>query len=178
MHPSGSSRATAQVASAVLPVGTDPGEIRVYFLFDRAGGWPPVPSEGLRATAVDGGYRVDETPFFVRNVALGDVVSAAADDDGVLWAGERVSWGGHQTVRVTTHGADGSLSLADVLVQFAALGATGDDLEEYALVALDVPPQTDPVRLHRYLVAGREAGRWEFEEACVSQAWPQHTPPR
>ena len=60
-------------------------QLQVYFLFDRSGQWPPVPSEGIHAQSFgDGTYRLLETPFFVRNVALADVVSADDDGSGVL----------------------------------------------------------------------------------------------
>ena len=147
-----------------------PDEVQVYFLFDRSGPWPPVPSEGLRAEPLgDGTYRLLETPFFVRNVACQDVVRAEDDGSGVLWAGERVSWAGHQALRVNPR--EGGPDLQQVVAQFAALGAVGEELEEYQLVALDVPPGVDLVPLHRVLRDG--AGTlWWYEEACVGPAWP------
>jgi hypothetical protein len=36
--------------------------------------------------------RVENIPFFVRGIAVGDVVLTVADDDGVLWAKETVEY--------------------------------------------------------------------------------------
>lgn len=145
-------------------------EVQVYFLFDRTGPWPPVPSEGLRAVPDEGGYRLLETPFFVRNVARNDVVSAESDN-GVLWAGERLHWAGHQTLRVTPQ-QPGTPTCAQVLAEFAALGVPGEDLEEYQLVALDVEPGVALQPVKDLLVRGQRSARWWYEEACVSLAWP------
>ena len=147
---------------------------QVYFRFERTGVWPPVPSEGLRVEDLgDGTYRVTEVPFFVLNIGLGDVVRAEVGGiEKVLWAGERVSWGGHQTVRVNPRRDTGGPDCAEVLELFGGLGVGGETLEEYALVALDVPPGVDPVPVKRLLDEGLQAQRWWFEEACIGPSWP------
>lgn len=157
--------------------GRDDVEKQVYFLFERVGDWPPVPSEGLRARHLgDGRYELLETPFFVRNVACRDVVSAADDGSGVLWAGERVRWEGHQTLRVTPRDDLGA-TLDGVLDEFAALGLTGEELEEYRLLALDVPPGTPAQPVKDLLLAGHAAGRWWYEESCIGTDWPEVASP-
>jgi hypothetical protein len=146
-------------------------EVQVYFLFDRIGEWPPVPSEGLRAQPTGSGtYRLLETPFFVRNVALDDVVRAAGDGSGTLWAGERVSWSGHQTLRVNPRSTDPTC--AQVLAEFGVLGVRGEELEEYSLIALDVQPGVPLQPVKDLLVAGAAQERWWYEEACVGDRWP------
>lgn len=148
-------------------------DLQVFFRFDQTGEWPPVPSEGLRVEMVrDRTYKVLEVPFFVRNIALYDVVSAVPDGEGVLWAGERVSWAGHQTLRVTPRKQQPSLSCAEVLERFAVLGVTGEELEEYQLVALDVPPDTEPGPVKSLLTTGTDEQLWWYEEACIASSWP------
>ena len=147
-------------------LGTD---LQVFFLFERGQEWPPVPSEGLRVEPSPGGYRVLEAPFFVRNIAVGDVVAAEADPSDVLWAGERVAWGGHQVLRVNPR--DG-LTCAQVIAEFSPLGVVGEELDEYQIVAVDVPPDVPLQPLKDLLVAGLVAERWWYEEACISHAWP------
>ena len=62
----------------------------------------------------DGRFRALEAPFFVRNVAVDDVVRAESEE-GVLWAGEWVSWGGHQTIRVTPRKEVAAITCQQVL---------------------------------------------------------------
>lgn len=147
-------------------------DLQVYFLFEKRGPWPPVPSEGVRVVAVDAdSYRLVETPFFVRNVAVGDVVRAAAGADGIRWVDERESWSGHQTLRVTPTGAASPATCAEVMKELTALGVGVDELEEYALVAVDVPPEVPPGPVRDLLERGRADGRWIFEEACLGPSW-------
>lgn len=136
-------------------------------------GWPPVGSEGLWGEPVgQDSYRIDNTPWFVRNLASGDVVRALAGDDGVLWATGRLEWSGHCTIRVIPIGT-GPLrgDRQAVLDAFAPFGVTGEGIEQYGMVALDVPPDADAQRVRSLLIEGESDGRWHFEEGCVGDAW-------
>ncbi|MFI6919799.1 DUF4265 domain-containing protein [Nonomuraea spiralis] len=60
--------------------------VKVHFRMDiDEDGWPPASVEGLWAIDLgDGTARLDNTPWFVRGVASGDVIRVARDDEGVL----------------------------------------------------------------------------------------------
>lgn len=152
----------------------DQPRVKVCFSLTVDGqGWPPVSSEGLWAEPLgDDEFKVDNTPWFVRNLATDDVVRALAGSDGVLWATERVRWSGRCTVRVIPR-RDGPLAgdRQAVLELFAPLGVTGEGVEQYGMVALDVPPDVDLATVKATLNAGEADGRWYFEEGCVGDAW-------
>lgn len=132
-----------------------------------------MPSEGLKVSDLgDGTYRLLEPPFFVNNVACGDVVRATADMEKVLWVDERISWGGHQTIRVTPRRDGSTATCADVLTAFAAVGLAGEELDEYDLVTFDVQPGTPLQPIRDLLARGDADARWWFEEACVGNEWP------
>ncbi len=148
--------------------------VKLRFRLDRdEDGWPPAESEGLWAKAQGGDtYRIENTPWFVRNLAAGDIVRANAGSDGVLWATEKATWSGHCTIRVIPR-ADGPLQgdLQAVLDAFTSLGVTGEGAQQYGMVALDVPAGSDAAPVKALLLAGEGDGRWDFEEGCVSVAW-------
>ncbi len=148
--------------------------VKLRFRLDRdEDGWPPAESEGLWAKAQGGDtYRIENTPWFVRNLAAGDIVRANAGSDGVLWATEKATWSGHCTIRVIPR-ADGPLQgdLQAVLDAFASFGVTGEGALQYGMVALDVPKASDGRSVKALLVAGESDGRWNFEEGCISEAW-------
>lgn len=148
--------------------------VRVRFLLVAdADGWPPVTSEGLWAEPLgDDEFRIDNTPWFVRNLAADDVVRALAGSDDVLWAVEKVRWSGRMTVRVIPR-QDGPLegSLHAVLDSFAAYGVLGEGTEQYRMVALDIPPECDVRAVKSLLYNGETDGRWYFEEGCISDSW-------
>ena len=70
--------------------------------------------------------------------------------------------------------ADGHLrsSRHAVLDAFAALGVQGEGLNHrWPVIALSVPPDANLARVHRLLVGGEPEGRWDYEEACIGDAW-------
>ena len=136
-------------------------------------GWPPAESEGLWAEPLGGDrYRIDNTPWFIRNLSTDDVVVALAGSDGVLWATERIQWSGRLTIRVIPR-QDGPLygDSQAVLDTFRRLGVTGEGIEQYGMVTLDVPPSVDLRSVKEMLRAGEADGRWDYEEGCVSEEW-------
>jgi hypothetical protein len=151
------------------------GYVKVRFRLEHdEDGWPPADSEGLWAAPVGGGvYRIDNTPWFALNVATDDLFRAEADADGILWAGERLRWSGHCTIRVVPFRA-GPLagSHQAVLDLFAPMGVEGEGFgSQLNIVALTVPPDADLAGIKRALEQGAANGSWEFEEGCISSEW-------
>jgi hypothetical protein len=158
-------------------VMTMPGSndrVRVEFQLDHDDdGWPPATTERLWAVPLgEGLVRIDNIPWFVRNIAFGDIVQTRTDPDGGLWAAERIQWSGHCTIRVVPFD-DGALagSRQAVLAALAPLGVEGEGIERFGLVALDVPPAVDLGAVKRLLGRGAKDGWWDYEEGCVSDAW-------
>jgi Domain of unknown function (DUF4265) len=153
--------------------------VRVRFRLPQDdGGWPPVASEGLWVVPLGGDLvRLDNVPWFARDVASGDTLRTATDSDGVRWATDKVAWSGNCTVRVIPF-PDGALagSRQAVLDAFAALGVDGEGLEQYGIVALNVPPAADLGAVQRLLRQGVDDGWWDYEEGCIGQAWRSAAP--
>ncbi len=53
---------------------------KLLFALDVNDGWPPVGAEGVWCERVDGNYKLVNTPFFIPNLALGDIFSAIPDE--------------------------------------------------------------------------------------------------
>jgi hypothetical protein len=152
-----------------------PGFVKVRFRLDRdEDGYPPAESEGLWAVPLGGNaYRIDNTPWFARNVAADDVFVAEPDGDGRLWAVERLRWSGNSTIRVIPF-QDGPLagSQQAVLDIFVPLGVDGEGYGSgLNIVALTVPPNADLARIKRTLQQGEADGSWAYEEGCISGEW-------
>lgn len=77
-------------------------DTRVIFPLEVRDGWPPVGSERLGAFTLGNGlYRVNNVPWFVRNLAVDDVVAAEAPaDDAYPVFREVVEPSLHATVRL------------------------------------------------------------------------------
>ncbi|MFE4696836.1 DUF4265 domain-containing protein [Streptomyces sp. NPDC056738] len=148
--------------------------VKVHFQLEvDEDGWPPASVESLWAVDLgDGTVRLDNTPWFVRGVASGDVVRVDADDDGLHWAVETVHPSENCTIRLIVL-KDGRSAAARqaVLDTFHRLGTTGEGIEQFGMVALKVPPDADIQRIQTLLKQGEAEGRWEWEEGCVTAAW-------
>ncbi len=152
-----------------------PGFVKVRFRLEQdEDGYPPAGSEGLWAVPLGGdAYRIDNTPWFARNVAVGDVFLAESDTDGRLWAIERLRWSGNCTIRVVPF-RDGPLagSQQAVLDVFVPLGAAGEGYGSgLNIVALTIPPDADLAGIKRTLQQGGVDGSWAYEEGCISGEW-------
>lgn len=151
------------------------GFVKVRFRIERdADGFPPADSEGLWAVPVgNGSYRIDNTPWFARNVAAEDIFLAHPDEDGRLWAGERLRWSGNCTIRVIPF-AEGPLagSQQAVLDMFVPMGAEGEGYGSgLNIVALTIPPNANLSAIKQTLRQGEANGSWAYEEGCISSEW-------
>jgi Domain of unknown function (DUF4265) len=136
-------------------------------------GWPPVAEERVWAIALsDSLVRIDNIPWFIRNLALGDLIQVAADASGVLRPIEKVRWSGYFTIRLIPYpeGRD-TVTLQGALEMFRPFGAVGECIDQFGMVALAIPPSADLIAIKELLVRGSETGWWDYEEACVGGAW-------
>lgn len=136
-------------------------------------GWPPARVESLWAVVLgDGTVRLDSTPWFVRGVASDDIIRVEIDDEGVRWAEETVKASENCTIRLIVPKDSGSAAaLQSALDIFHRLGAIGEGIEQFRMVALDVPPDADLRQIQKLLEHGEAKGQWHWEEGCVTTAW-------
>jgi hypothetical protein len=163
------------------PDGLDPRPDLVHVIVPLKieDGWPPVESERLWAEPLgDDLYRIDNVPWFARNLAEGDVVRASAPD-GSSWpvVTDRISWSGNCTIRIIPL-RSGPLGgdLQAVIDRLVPLGAQAEGaLPAFTLVALTIPPESDLAAIVHELQEGESNGSWSFEEGCISDAWIEAT---
>ncbi|MBF6456499.1 DUF4265 domain-containing protein [Nocardia cyriacigeorgica] len=151
-----------------------PDHVKVHFRMDiDEQGWPPASIESLWAIDLgDGTVRLDNTPWFVRGIARGDIIAVQPDDDGLLWAGDVVQPSDNCTFRLIVLKDDGSAAARQsVLDIFHRLGTTGEGIERFRMVALEVPAHADLPKVRELLEHGAEQSWWHWEEGCVTAAW-------
>ena len=138
-------------------------------------GWPPVRAEHVWAERCgEDLFRVENAPFFVRDLAVGDLVRAvpSALETGPVFV-ERVAWSGNCTIRVMPL-RNGELADDDVglvVDAFKALGIQSETAGVYPIVSLCVPMDADLAAVKALIEQGQRDGRWEWEEGCVGQVW-------
>lgn len=77
-------------------------------------------------------------------------------------------WSVRRTGRARRPGVGGRQAVLDLFAPFAV---TGGGVEQFGMVALDVPPQADLPAVKALLTSGEADGRWTFEEGCIGDAW-------
>lgn len=151
-----------------------PSPTKIRFRLERdEDGWPPAESEGVWAVALGGdAYRIDNIPWFVRDVAADDVFQAEPDADGVMWARQRLSASGNCTIRVIPH-REGPLRGSEqaVLDIFVPLGVSGEGHGGISIVALSVPPDAAIGEIKQRLQLGERGGWWAYEEGRITPEW-------
>ncbi|GGW71353.1 DUF4265 domain-containing protein [Streptomyces xantholiticus] len=156
-----------------MPEGEVNDRVRVVFQLEQNDGWPPVASERLWAIPVDVDLvRIDNVPWFVRDLALNDIVRTRTDARGAFAAVGKVSWSGNCTVRIIPYGsgrfAGDPQGVVDI---FSPLGVHAEAIEKFGMIALSVPPSADIPGVKGLLIQGSEADWWDYEESCIGNVW-------
>ena len=140
-----------------------PGErVKVVFRLEKdADGYPPEDVESLWGLRRPDGVLIDNIPFFVRGVALGDTVEVTPAPDGALEFSGIVRGGGHSTYRILVLRTDQG-AIPEVMSELIGLGLAVE--EDAGLLAVDVPPSIAVSGVLDYFEEGINAGRWEVEE--------------
>lgn len=150
----------------------------MVFELDNEDGWPPVGTE--RVWAFSRGrdrYVIDNVPWFVRDLAVGDVVRAVSPDSHSHPVFQEVlRRSDHVTIRVICFRA-GPLEgdLARAADPFVQLGVHVEAASQYGLLALDIGAEAPLDDIVAVLRAGQESGSWDYEEGRITQEWVDAT---
>jgi hypothetical protein len=141
----------------------DNGVKIVFDLQQDEFGYPPYAVESLWALPVEagGGYTIDNIPWYVREVACGDVVAAAPGDDGRLrFTGEVLQRSGNQTLRIRL--AEESIVRSEAIREAILRLGAESELDHTQLLAVNAPAERKE-EVQRFLETGAAQGHWELE---------------
>lgn len=141
--------------------------VRILFRLEKgADDYPPAEVERLWArTLEDGSFEIDNIPFFVRDISVGDVVSARSQE-GEWEFSELLRASGNSTLRVIVFDPAQVASTREYL---QAQGCSSE-LHTSKLLSVDVPAQVDLWAIRDWLSRQEAAGLLEFEDACLRHA--------
>ena len=138
---------------------------QVKVLFDVENDDGSVEIESLWAVPSQSGYRIDNIPFYAKEIAYGDIVSCKLDEDGMLRFTAVVAASGHSTIRLWFADEKDVSSVRETL---RTIGCPSE-LDLSRLVAIDVPPSIRYETVRTYLDQQERSGIFEYEEACLGQ---------
>lgn len=107
---------------------------KIGFSLEVEDDWPPYDVEHLWAEDHPHGYRIANVPFFVKGVALGDVISGSVDKDGYIRDWRVVEPSANSTVWIM------ELSATDVGGRLERLGCDFERADPFNLIAVNVGP--------------------------------------
>lgn len=137
----------------------------VKILLDVEGDDGTLEIESIWAVPEHEGYRLDNIPFYARGFALGDIVSATPDSNGMLRCTGVMSASGHSTIRLWFAETEDVQKIRDELREMRC----SSELDLSRLVAVDVPPDIPYEEIRDYLNKKERAGIFEYEEGCLGQ---------
>lgn len=136
--------------------------LKIRFPFKNSAGVSE--TETMWVISRDTGYEIDNIPFYVQELALGDVISAQPDASGVLWYSELVQPSGHSTLHLWfAHEKD----VASVREALRQMGCASEVSDLPRLVAVDVPPEVPYGKIKEFLEEREGIGQLEYQEACL-----------
>ena len=125
-------------------------------------GYPKQPWEQLYAWPVGDGFQIDNVPFFVKDIAVGDVVAARPRETGWYQFDHVVRANGHSTFRIWL--AQKASAAPTVIEKIRQMGCQAE-LTLNRLIAIDAPPAQEPA-LWEYLQRGMTRGDWDLQVGC------------
>lgn len=143
-------------------------QVKMFFELEQDDeGYPPVNVESLWVSErLDGLYEIDNIPFFVRDIALSDIVFGCLDENNVLWFQGVAQPSRHRTLRVLTKSEHDVSGVRDALKR---LGCSSEGSHIAKLISVDVPPNVIYDDLRAFLDEGEANGQFEYEESCLRQ---------
>ena len=108
-------------------------------------------------------YKVDNVPFFAKNIAVGDIIKVEYDEEEKsLYFDELVEPSGNSVVRIVPFDKSTSREIEKELLD---LGCDWESLENRNLIAVHIPKEVPYDQIKTYLVEGSE--KFDYQEACL-----------
>jgi hypothetical protein len=138
------------------------GHKKIRFTYETPDGETEV--ESMWAIERENEYEIDNIPFYVKSLAVGDMIAVRTDEDGLLWFARMNKPGGHSTIQILfAHQEDVPLFRA----QLDQMGCESEGSDMPELIAVDIPPSVKYEGVKKLLDQGEREGRLEYQEACL-----------
>lgn len=141
------------------------GFVKVFFELDQdEDGYPPCAVESVWAEKVgEDRFKIDNIPFYIRDLSIGDVVYAPKTSDGYPLFQKLLKRSENSTVRVLLLDESYRWLLLETINKYGCEYEVGSP---NILVAVNVPPTADIDGLLKKLFAEIDMGRVEVEESA------------
>lgn len=140
---------------------------KIYFRLQQdEDGYPPAAVESMWAKPRGNGYIIDGIPFFTTEATNGDEVVAQKGEGDLLWFDEIVRTSGNSLIRIVMFDV---ASREAVVKRLLDLGCATEQMDEFSLVAVNVPPMVPLLGVQLYLQDRSARGILDYEEPILRQ---------
>ena len=130
---------------------------KIEFPLEIEDGYPPISVESLNARRVENEqFEILNTPFFVKNVAYGDFVSASKQQDGRLVFDACTKWSGFKAISIILLDDSMDTEIMDLLRGLQCVIEYGE-FGDLRMVAVGVPVSVDYTQIRNSLDAYERA---------------------
>lgn len=144
----------------------DAENLEVWFRIPKdADGYPKTREwEGLLCVKQEEGYRIASVPFYVNEVAYGDIVCASPAPEGFLRYERVVERGGYSVYRLLLADDREADAVVDELVEMDCLVE-----RDGRFVALAVSSGDRQDRVVDFIISGKSSGRWGAQDGYIAE---------
>jgi hypothetical protein len=129
---------------------------KIMFALDIENGWPPLGGEGVWCERLKENYKLVNAPFFIPDLACGDIFSATPDEvNEHKFEFEIIEKSGHSVIWVMNNDDIDTTFFTDML---KSLGCKVETLNQYSLMSIDVALGLDLDVLDQLLDSHEEQG--------------------
>ncbi len=120
--------------------------------------------ESLWAKVIaDGRYEINNIPFYIKNLAVGDIISASYDEeDQVFYPDEFLQASGNSVVRLLVYNSE---EIEKIGAELKSLACDWEGLMQKNLIAVHIPTSVDYEKAKEYF--DENTDRFDYEEACL-----------
>lgn len=138
--------------------------VKVLFVYGQSSDLDGYGVESLWANKEGNYYRINNIPFFIKNIAWGDLVSVE-NDEGELYYDDLIDSSGHSTIQLVILNDEDAIAVGQ---EFIELGCSWEGSHLAKLIAIDVPGAIQYNSIRTHLEKGEQTGRWDYREACLA----------
>jgi len=138
--------------------------VKIQFKLDQGEeGYPPIEYEGLWCKKAGDSYVVDNTPAFVPNVSIGDIIKIKTRGDLYIFD-YVVAASKNSSIMVILHNLDCGNKLRKELLAMGCTIETGTVKGVEGLFSACIPATISYAKILSFLDAGQASGEWGFVE--------------
>ena len=141
---------------------------KLVFALEIDDGWPPISAEGVWCEKVDDNYKLLNTPFFIPDLACGDIFKAIPDPvNQNIFEFDVIEESGNSVIWVMNNN---DLDIQPFTETLQKIGCVFEGFPRYSILSVDVPSTVDIVALEDLLDLFEELGLdfaypvWRFGE--------------